>query len=124
MKKKFRILCVDDSRAVRAYMKDCVNEVAETFEVATNGQEAIERLKVNADFDIIFMDWEMPVKDGATSVKEIVHSGIQIPIVMVTTKNDPKDIEVMLDSGAVDYVMKPFTADIILDKINNILGSV
>ncbi len=118
---KIRILCIDDSKSVHAFLKDCVKDIATQFESVFNGQEAVELLqKKNSDFDLIFLDWEMPIKDGPTTFAELKKMGVKTPVFMLTSKSNPTDIVSMLDAGVTDYLMKPFTADIIVEKINTL----
>jgi len=73
-------------------------------------------------FDLILLDWEMPVKDGPTTFKELKTMGLKTPVFMLTSKNNPSDIIQMLEEGVTEYMMKPFTADIVREKITMTLG--
>ena len=70
------------------------------------------------NYDLIFLDWEMPIKDGPTTFYELKELGLKTPVLMLTSKNDPKDIVKMIEAGVFDYLMKPFTQNIIEGKIN------
>lgn len=116
--KKYKILCIDDSKSVHAFLKDCVSDLSESFYSVFNGAEAVEHLAENKDaYDIIFLDWEMPIKDGPTTFEELKKMGVKIPVFMLTSKNEPTDILRMVEAGVCDYLMKPFTKDIIKEKI-------
>lgn len=116
--KKYKILCIDDSKSVHAFLKNCVESMSESFSSVYNGAEAVEHLNNNINaYDIIFLDWEMPIKDGPTTFEELKSMGIKTPVFMLTSKNDPNDIAKMIDAGICDYLMKPFTKDIIQEKI-------
>ena len=117
-----KILIIDDSKAVHAFLDRCFvgREVSPTH--VNHGGEALELLQKQSDFDLILLDWEMPVVDGPTTFDRIVEMGLHIPVLMMTTKNEPDDILFMLTKGARDYMLKPFTADILLEKIEMVLG--
>jgi two-component system chemotaxis response regulator CheY len=121
--KKINILCIDDSRSIHAYLDECLKTISDNVVHVYNGQEAIDLLaKNNQSFDLIILDWEMPVKDGPQTFSEMQSMGITTPVFMLTSKNDPNDILKMLEAGVSEYMMKPFTADIVLEKIQQVLG--
>ena len=121
--KKYKILCVDDSKSIHAFLQECLVPVTASIEHAFDGQEAIEKLKLNLHaFDVIILDWEMPVKDGPTTFNELKLMGLKTPVFMLTSKNNPSDILQMIEAGVTEYMMKPFTADIVIEKITSILG--
>lgn len=118
-----KILSVDDSKAVHAYIKSCLDQEQFTISHAMSGMDALNLLKINPNFfDIILLDWEMPLMNGPEALVAMKKLGVSNPIVMVTTKNKEEDIKMVLEKGATEYIMKPFTADIIKQKILDILG--
>lgn len=119
--KKLKILSIDDSRSVHAVLRESVSAFAEAFDTALNGEEGLKKLQDPAQkYDLVFLDWEMPVKDGPTTFRELRALGIKTPVLMLTSKNDPKDMLAMLDQGVHDYILKPFTPDIILEKVQSV----
>jgi two-component system, chemotaxis family, chemotaxis protein CheY len=121
--KKLKILCIDDSKAVHAFLADCLDSVQQEVHHVYNGQEAVDYLRDRMNyFDLIFLDWEMPVKDGPTTFAELKAAGLKTPVFMLTSKNDPLEIMQMIESGVAEYLLKPFTRDIILDKISSTIG--
>lgn len=121
--RKYKILCIDDSRSIHAFLKECLRPVCEKIEHVYNGQEAIDKLKLDFNaFDVIILDWEMPVKDGPTTFNELKKMGLTTPVFMLTSKNNPLDILQMIEAGVAEYMMKPFTSDIVIEKIQLILG--
>ena len=113
------ILIVDDSRSVHSFYKSILNQFAGvTYNSAFDGSEAVEILvDKKEEYKIIFLDWEMPNKDGPTTLKELREKNISTPIVMVTTKNNMNDIKFSFECGANDYIMKPFTKEILQQKL-------
>ncbi len=113
-----KVLVVDDSAVMRKILVKALNEGGHTEIVeAGNGQEALER---SGDVDIIFTDWNMPVMDGLTFVKEFRKSS-KIPIVMVTTEGGQKEVLEAMKSGVNDYVVKPFKPTVVLGKIESLI---
>jgi CheY-like chemotaxis protein len=121
--KKFKILCVDDSKSIHAFLQECLVPITESIAHVYNGQEAVDMLKGNLNaFDVIILDWEMPIKDGPTTFNELKALGLKTPVFMLTSKNNPSDIMQMVEAGVTEYMMKPFTADIVIEKIQQLLG--
>lgn len=114
-----RILLVDDARTVRMICRRVVTSMG--FEVleAENGREALDVIASNPDIDMVLLDWHMPVMDGLTCLKTLRGdlSLSQPRVVMCTTQNEIESIAAALESGADEYIMKPFTEDVIREKI-------
>ncbi len=118
-----KILIIDDTRSVHMFVKKLlsqghVDQVTSVY----NGQEAIDLLKSNTDFDLIFLDWNMPIMEGPETLQNIRKMGIQIPVVMMTTLSSEENINKMLELGVSEYMIKPFTVDILFQKIEFVLG--
>ncbi len=121
----FRVLLVDDTKAVHAFVKDLLKSAnGIQFVDAYNGAEAVALVKSGERFDLVLLDWEMPVKTGPECLSELKQMGFESPIVMMTTKNSPTDIAHLLELGAAEYMLKPFTADILKEKIEYVCGQV
>ena len=118
----FRILVVDDTRAVQVFVKSLLSPFRFVqLTSAMNGVEGLQRAK-EGPFDLILLDWEMPMMTGPELLKELRGAGIQIPVIMMTSKNAANNIEEMLHAGAAEYIMKPFTLDILLAKMALVSG--
>lgn len=117
-----RILVVDDSKTVHFFIKSLF--VGTSYEVlnAMDGAEAVELVNNDSAIDVVLLDWEMPVKDGVTTLAEIRDNGNAVPIIMVTSKNDASNIIKALEKGANEYIMKPFTKEVLFEKISMLLG--
>ena len=118
-----RVLVVDDTRSVHAFVKSFLLR-SEEISVSSvfNGAEAIEALKGKEAFDLILLDWEMPVLNGPDTFQALKSMNINVPTIMMTTKNDPEDIQKMFGLGVAEYLMKPFTIDILFQKIEWVSG--
>lgn len=114
-----RALVVDDSRAIRSIIGKTVRELG--FEVleAGHGREALERLAEAGKVDLILVDWNMPEMNGF----DFLVAARQSPdwkdtiIMMVTTETEMSQMQRALDAGANEYVMKPFTRDVLREKL-------
>ena len=102
----------DLARAIRAILEFSKYSVT----IAYNGQEALDEVK-KQKFDVILMDVMMPIMDGITALKEMRKTGINTPIIMLTAKSQIDDKVEGLDSGANDYLTKPFDKKELLARI-------
>ena len=119
----FQILMIDDTKSVHAFVKSLLLKSPEVVVTSVfNGQEALKLLETKSDFQIVLLDWEMPILDGPSTFAAFIEKGIKIPTVMMTTKNKPEEIEKMLMMGVSEYLMKPFTIDILFEKIEYASG--
>jgi len=115
-----RALIVDDSRAMRAIIAKILRELGAEVVEAGNGREGLERLAAVAGaVDVVLVDWNMPVMDGISFVREVRarREYDAIPLLMVTTESDVHHVTSALDAGANEYVMKPFDRLALLSKL-------
>lgn len=114
-----RILLVDDSNSIAMVVGNMLEELGFMFERAKDGQDAVRILSADKDFDLILLDWNMPNMDGEGFLRYNKTNNLySIPTVMMTTESKPEKIMLALELGAVEYIMKPFTPDILIAKIN------
>ncbi len=119
-----KAMIIDDSRAIRRILGDTIRELG--FEVceAANGREALDRLdEVGEPVPLMLIDWNMPVMNGLEFVTKVRSDGRfkSSLLVMVTTETAVDQMVKALDAGANEYIMKPFTKEVIEDKLR-ILG--
>src|SRR5579863_7978973 len=115
-----KALVVDDSRTVRAILAKSLRELG--FEVleAANGREALEVIEIEkTTVTLILLDWDMPEMNGLELLKCLRHTPeiSSLVVVMVTAETEQGHIAEALEAGANEYVMKPFTKDILAGKI-------
>jgi two-component system chemotaxis response regulator CheY len=114
-----RALIVDDSRAMRAIIAKILRELGAEVIEAGNGREGLERLATVKPVDVVLVDWNMPVMDGLTFVRELrgrrEYDGVQV--LMVTTESDAHHVTSALEAGANEYVMKPFDRSALVSKL-------
>ncbi len=122
------VLIVEDEQHLAAGLK--FNLEAEGFEVETvsDGETALELLtqvpnrpKHPRQFDAVVLDVMLPGKDGFEVARELRQTGQYIPILMLTARSRPEDILRGFESGADDYVPKPFELAILLARLNGLL---
>ena len=112
-------LVVDDAKLMRMILGNTLKELGfEVFE-AVDGVDGLKCLKEIDHLDIIFLDWNMPNMNGLEFLKEVRKDSAycDVPVVMVTTEGEMERITTAIESGATDYIMKPFTRDVIIGKL-------
>ena len=113
-----KVLIVDDSAVMRKIVTKALMEAGHTDLVeAADGKEALSKA---GDVDVVFTDWNMPVMDGLTFVKELRQSS-QIPVVMITTEGGQKEVLEAMKSGVTDYIVKPFTPSVLVSKLESLI---
>ena len=123
--KDAKILLAEDNVINQKIVLLSLQKVVRQIDVATNGKEALELFGLK-QYDLILMDIMMPVMDGITATKkirEIEATGEQhIPIIAVTANALAGDRENCLAAGVDDYISKPFTAELMINKMKNLLA--
>jgi two-component system, chemotaxis family, chemotaxis protein CheY len=112
-------LVVDDSRAIRMIIARTLRELAFEVREAGNGIEALAAMNSGPPPDLILADWNMPEMDGLELLREVRASKrlTAVPVVMVTTEAEIEQMTIALGAGATEYIMKPFTKEILADKL-------
>lgn len=114
-----RALIIDDSRTMRMIIGKIIKELGYETAEAGNGLEALIRLDEIGTPDLMLVDWNMPEMNGFDFLLAVranpQHASAKI--VMVTTESELSQIAKALDAGANEYVMKPFTKEVIREKL-------
>jgi two-component system chemotaxis response regulator CheY len=118
-------LIIDDSKTMRSILRRIVTELGFETTEAGNGQEALDVLEAGLVPDICLIDWNMPLMDGYTFVTRVRADDRwrNVTLMMVTTESEHGQIVRALAAGAHEYVIKPFTPDAIIEKME-LLGLV
>jgi two-component system, chemotaxis family, chemotaxis protein CheY len=112
-----RVLIADDSTTMRKIILRSLSAVGvpTAVEVA-DGEEAIKMFKPG-DFDLVLTDWNIPGKNGLEVIQEIRKQDAKVPIIMVTTESEKSRVMQAINAGVSDYLVKPFTADTLREKL-------
>jgi heavy metal response regulator len=114
------ILVVEDEKKVAGFLKKGLQEEHYTVDVSYNGEESLLLAQAN-HYDLIILDIMLPKKDGMMVLKELRAKKISTPILMLTAKDSLDDKVHGLDSGADDYLTKPFAFAELLARIRSLL---
>ena len=119
-----RVMVIDDSKTMRNIEKSILNQLGYTeIEEACNGQDALTKVAA-FNPDLLLLDWNMPNMDGLTFVKTYREQGNKTPIIMVTTENEKTRIVEAIKAGVQNYVVKPFTPDVLGERIADTMAKV
>ena len=121
MSKKNTILIVDDIELNRSMLIDMIGEEYDTLE-AENGEEAISVLsKVGTKVSVVLLDMVMPKMDGFKVLEIMNNNGWidDIPVIMISAENNPKQIEKAYKLGVTDFINRPFDEMIVRKRIQN-----
>jgi len=120
-----KILTVDDMATMRRIIKSILNQLGyHNVDEAENGKDALSKLKQNK-YDLVLLDWNMPEMDGITLLKEIRNDPQlkDIPVIMVTAEAKKENVLLAIQSGANNYIVKPFTAETLKEKLDKVYES-
>ncbi len=115
-----RILLVEDEKRLAGFIQRGLKEEHFAVDVAHDGEKGIEMAQVNA-YDLVILDLMLPEKDGLTICRELRARKIDVPILMLTAKSSAKDKALGLNTGADDYLGKPFEFEEFLARVNALL---
>ena len=114
-----RALVIDDSRAMRTILTRTMEQLG--FEVSSvgDGKQALEAIEQGPKPDVCLIDWNMPVMNGLEFIVEVRKRRElrDVTLMMVTTEAEQANIVRALAAGAHEYVIKPFTLEVIEDKL-------
>ncbi|NOX15409.1 MAG: response regulator transcription factor [Epsilonproteobacteria bacterium] len=114
------ILIIEDDKKIANYSKQGFEEENFTVDVVYNGEDGLEFLRKNS-YDAIILDWMLPGIEGIEVCKKAREFGLTTPIIMLTAKVFLEDRVLGLNSGADDYVPKPFYFEELLARVNALM---
>jgi len=123
---ELKFLIVDDSLTMRRIVTNSLKNLGyNNFIEAADGKEALEKLAADSSINFVITDWNMPVLSGLELVKAIRSDTkfSSLPILMVTTRGVKEDILQALQARVNNYVVKPFTPQVLNDKIQQVLAT-
>jgi len=113
-----RALIVDDSRFVRGYLRGMLEERGIACDEAADGRAALDLLHGDLRFDLALVDWNMPVMNGLEMLRQLRADGFRdLKVMMVTTEAENDYIVRALETGADEYLMKPFDDEALDEKL-------
>ena len=115
-----KILIVEDNQKLALYLKKALESQSYAVDVVYDGKQGESRARLG-DYDVIILDWMLPEKDGIMVCKSLRESNVNMPILMLTAKGDTADKIEGLDSGADDYLVKPFELEELLARVRSLL---
>jgi CheY-like chemotaxis protein len=118
-----KVLAIDDSKTLRMIIGKHLTPFGVTLLQAENGEQGLARARDGSP-DLILLDYNMPVLDGYHTLIELKTDPVlkEIPVIMLTTETVKETVIKLVKLGLRDYIAKPFTRDVLLQKINPILG--
>lgn len=122
-----KILLVDDSRMMRTILKKILLTMSNDIEFAEadDGQQALAVIATTpGGFQLALIDWNMPNMNGLTLVQRIRETDKKTPLIMVTTEAEKSRIMDALKAGVNNYALKPFTPEVLLEKVKTTLAKV
>ena len=111
-----RLLLAEDEKELSKALTAILKHNGYSVDAVYNGKDVLDYL-LGGDYDCAILDIMMPLLDGISVLKEIRHEGLDLPVVMLTAKSEIDDKVLGLDSGADDYVTKPFVAKELIARI-------
>ncbi len=115
-----KTLVVDDSKAIRMILGKILRELGHEVREAGDGAQALAVMETEgASVTLVLADWNMPVMNGFDLLKALRQKPeySALPVVMVTTETEMTHISAALEAGATEYVMKPFTKEVVQEKL-------
>ncbi|EEA86239.1 response regulator receiver domain protein [Peptacetobacter hiranonis DSM 13275] len=114
--KKMKLLLAEDEKELSKALKAILESNRYSVDAVYDGEDAIYYME-NSEYDAVILDIMMPKVDGITALKTVREKGIDVPIIMLTAKSEVDDKVLGLDSGANDYLTKPFSAKELLARL-------
>ncbi len=111
-----RILIIEDEKGIANFIRDGLVEEYYAVDVANEGREGLKNALVN-DYDLLLVDWMLPALSGIEIVKQVRKEKPDLPIIFLTAKDTVQDTVFGLETGANDYIRKPFQFDELLARI-------
>jgi DNA-binding response OmpR family regulator len=115
-----KILLVEDDPDVADALEDLLTDELHTVELVDNGEEALERVRIY-EYDLVLLDWGLPGMSGIDVCRQLRTMGRRLPVIMLTARGHVHEKEMGLDTGADDYVTKPFEPREIMARIRAVL---
>jgi DNA-binding response OmpR family regulator len=119
-----RILLAEDETSIANFIKEGLEEENFAVDVADNGKKGLEMALENLDeYDLLLLDWMLPGLSGIEICRAVRKQNLQVPIIFLTAKDTVDDAVFALETGANDFIRKPFSFEEMLARIRVLLRS-
>jgi two-component system chemotaxis response regulator CheY len=120
-----KILVVDDSSTMRRIIKNTLARLGyKDILEGADGVEGWDAIDANPDVEMLITDWNMPEMNGLELVKKVRGDDrfVDLPIIMVTTEGGKAEVITALKAGVNNYIVKPFTPQVLKEKLGAVMG--
>jgi DNA-binding response OmpR family regulator len=115
-----KVLLLEDDSKLARFLTRAFQEDGYVVDTCTRGEDALAQAQLGA-YDVLVLDWNVPEMDGLAVCRELRRMGHRIPIVMLTARHGTPERVLALDSGADDFVPKPFEIDELLARVRAVV---
>ena len=115
-----RVLLTEDVPDIARMIAKGLREHGYAVDIAGDGEQALYNAEVHS-YDVVILDVRLPLKDGFSVCRELREKSFRAPILLLTAMDDPEDVICDLNSGADDYVTKPFDLPVLLARLHALL---
>ena len=119
-----KFLVVDDSSTMRRIIKNTLSRIGHKDVLeGEDGEQGWQTMQENPDIDVLITDWNMPNMNGLELVQKVraEEKYADMPIIMVTTEGGKKEVITALKAGVNNYIVKPFTPQVLKEKLEAVL---
>jgi two-component system chemotaxis response regulator CheY len=119
-----KILIVDDFSTMRRIVRNLLKQLSfNNVDEAEDGDVALEKLK-DGSYDFVITDWNMPNMTGLELLKAVRADASlkDLPVLLITAEAEKENVVLAAEAGVNDYIVKPFTGDVLQQKINRIFA--
>jgi two-component system, chemotaxis family, chemotaxis protein CheY len=115
-----RALVIDDSKSMRMILARFLKQAGFEVREAAHGRDALAQLGAHGAVDLALVDWNMPEMNGLEFVQAVRADAAfgEMKLMMVTTEAELARVQAAMEAGADEYVMKPFTSEVLQDKLS------
>lgn len=118
--KSLKVLVVEDNPKVARFLRRLLTDEGLVADACADGDEAVRQVR-NGVYDLVLLDWMLPGQDGLAVCRELRRTGSNVPVLMLTARGEVRERVLGLNSGADDYLVKPFEVEELVARIHALL---
>jgi len=118
--KSSKVLVVEDNPKVARFLRRLLTDEGLVADACADGSEAVRQVR-NGIYDLVLLDWMLPGQDGLSVCRELRRNGSNVPVLMLTARGEVRERVLGLNSGADDYLVKPFEVEELVARIHALL---